>query len=150
MENSKNSEVIAMLQKAVANTYVLYIKTLNFHWNIRDPAFIALHTMLEDQYNALAEAGDVIAERIRILGNFPIASMKEFLEHTTIKEALTHSIASPEMLQLLVDDNNQCAKELKECIKAADAIADYGTSDMATDYCRYHEKQAWMLRSHLV
>lgn len=135
------------LSVVLANTYLLYVKTQNFHWNVIDPRFYSLHKMLEEQYEGLAEAVDIIAERIRMLGNKSPASMEEFLELTTLKET-SKQISGDEMLKQLLYDHEAIIKMLREKIDEAAEFEDQGTQDMYIQRLREHEKTAWMLRAH--
>jgi starvation-inducible DNA-binding protein len=136
------------LSKLLADTYSLYLKTHSFHWNITGPHFNSLHTMFETQYNELWLAADEIAERIRTLDVFAPGSYSQFGKLTTIKEE-SGVPDWKEMVSQLVEGHEIAAHTSREVIKAADAVGDEGTADMATGRLKEHEKTAWMLRSLL-
>ncbi|MCF7852590.1 MAG: DNA starvation/stationary phase protection protein [Simkaniaceae bacterium] len=136
------------LNRALANTYALYINTLNCHWNIEDARFIALHEMLQDQYEQLAENGDIIAERIRQMGEKVEASLVHFSHHTKI-EAINPEASADEMLEKLAAAHEKIIKELRELSELGEKYKDYGLVDLLGGLLRDHEKTAWFLRSHL-
>lgn len=136
------------LAQNLADTYITYLKTQNFHWNVIDSRFHSLHEMLEDFYKELAETVDEIAERIRMLKMKSPGSMREFLKLATLDEAKgEHS--GDEMIRSLCHDREVIIKHLRTKIDQADKLGDAGTADMYTQHLRMHEKAAWMLRSHL-
>lgn len=143
----KNSTV-SLLATLLADTYVLYVKTQNFHWNIEDPRFYSLHKMLEGQYEELAEANDLIAERIRAVGEKSPGSMKEFLNFTNLTEA-DENYTGHEMIEELYKDHQTLIKSLHSYIQKGEKTNDDGTVDLFIQRLRAHEKTAWMLKSHL-
>lgn len=132
----------------LADTYVLYAKTQNFHWNVQDPRFYSLHLLLEKQYQELAEAIDEIAERIRMLGMPAPGRLKKYLGMTSLKEA-EGDISGDDMLQELLDDHETLCRFIRERIALVSKLGDEGTADLLIQRLRSHEKTAWMLRSHL-
>jgi len=136
------------LSSFLADSYVLYLKTQNFHWNVEGEGFYFLHKMFQEQYEDLAEAVDLIAERIRGLKLKSPGSMKEFLELSRIKEALG-SEGSSDMILKLTEDHEKIIESLRSLINEAASEHDEGTVDMYVERLRVHEKTAWMLRSHL-
>ena len=134
------------LKKLLADTYTLYIKTQNFHWNVTGIHFHTLHGMFETQYTALASAVDEIAERIRALGDKAPGSYAEFSKLTTIKEATGKENADA-MLQALADDNESLVRELRELFSKVADVNDDATLDLLTTRISEHEKTAWMLRA---
>lgn len=136
------------LAQLLADTYILYLKTQNFHWNVEDQRFYFLHKMLEEQYEELAEAVDLIAERLRAINCKAPASMKQFLALTVLEEA-EGDFSANEMIQQLLNDHVTIAKNLHPCITEANSEHDDGTGDLFIERLRAHEKTAWMLRSHL-
>lgn len=148
---TKQAAVSTLLKQLLANTYVIYTKTQNFHWNLIDRDFASLHKFLETQYEDLAEAADEIAERLRMIQEAAPGSMQEFLRLTTLKEAASPSapISGADAIHQLLDDHMVIIKEMKEAIAQFDDIGDIGTADLLTQRLRAHEKTAWMLRSHL-
>lgn len=136
------------LSTLLADSYTLYLKTHNFHWNVKGPMFHTLHVMLEEHYQELATAVDDIAERIRALGERAPGSYKAFGELTSLKEA-TDNPKATEMIQRLVDDHETLVRTARSTVKVADETGDEVTADMATERLQIHEKTAWMLRSLL-
>jgi len=136
------------LSKVLADTYTLYLKTHNFHWNVTGLQFNSLHTMFETQYTELAAAVDELAERIRALGHFAPGSYKAFAALATIKEA-DGVPSSKEMLEQLVQDNEAVARTARSVFPTAESGQDEATADLLTQRLTAHEKAAWMLRSHL-
>jgi len=136
------------LAHLLADTYTLYLKTHNFHWNITGPMFNALHLMFEAQYNELWLALDEIAERMRALGEFAPGSGKQFAKLSSIQE----ETGVPEwkaMVTQLVTGHEACTRVAREAFKRADDANDQPSADLATTRMQAHEKTAWMLRSLL-
>lgn len=147
----KSNECVATVKNLsliLGNTYLLYVKTQNFHWNVKSPLFPALHKMFEEQYIELSEAIDVIAERIRSLGQRTPASLGEFLKLATLKEE-TREISAVEMIQQLLKDHEEIIKQVREIFDSAEKSHDEATADLYAERLREHEKVAWMLRSSL-
>lgn len=136
------------LSKVLADSYLLYIKTHAFHWNVKGPMFNTLHLMFEEQYNELFAAVDEIAERIRALGYPAPGSYKNFSELSTVKESEGELNAS-EMIKELLDGQETVIRTLKDLVSVADQANDQATADLATARIKQHEKVAWMLRSLL-
>ncbi len=136
------------LGRVLADTYTLYLKTHNYHWNVTGPMFNTLHLMFEEHYNELWVAVDLIAERIRSLGEFAPGSYAQFAELTSIDEA--DGVPSAEqMLADLVAGHEAVARTARAAFAAADAAGDQSTADLLTQRLQVHEKTAWMLRSML-
>lgn len=134
------------LSVLLADSYTLYLKTHNYHWNVTGPMFQTLHTLFETQYNELALAVDEIAERIRALGEFAPGSYKEYAKLTNIKEADGIPNAE-EMIKDLVKGQEAIAKTARSIVPVADDASDEVTLDLLTQRMNIHEKNAWMLRS---
>jgi starvation-inducible DNA-binding protein len=143
-----NAAVVQSLSTLLASSYSLYLKTHNFHWNVTGPMFTTLHTMFEAQYTELALAIDEIAERIRSLGAFAPGSFTAFAALTKVQEE-TGRPEAKEMIRILVADQAALADAARAVIEAAEAVRDQATTDLATRRLDIHEKNAWMLRSHL-
>lgn len=141
-------EIANGISHVLADTYVLYLKTQNYHWNVTGARFHQLHGMFEEQYKDLAVAIDDIAERIRALGHKAPGTFKEFLHLTSMKENLSN-INSTEMIEELVDGHEMISRKLKEIITMSGQYNDDVSSDLLTSRMQYHEKTAWMLRSSL-
>ncbi len=136
------------LSRLLADTYTLYLKTHNFHWNVTGPMFNTLHLMFEQQYNELALAVDAVAERIRALGFAAPGSYAQFAELTSIREETTTPEAS-EMLRQLVADQESVVRTARSIFPVVDQANDEPTADLLTQRMQTHEKTAWMLRSLL-
>jgi starvation-inducible DNA-binding protein len=136
------------LSRLLADTYTLYLKTHNFHWNVTGPMFNTLHLMFEGQYNELALAVDAIAERIRALGVHAPGSYRDFAKLSSIPEA-DGVPAAEEMIRQLVQGQEAVARTAREVFSAADGANDQPTADLLTQRMQTHEKTAWMLRSML-
>lgn len=136
------------LNKVLADTYTLYLKTHNFHWNVTGPMFRTLHLMFEEQYNELWTATDAIAERIRSLGAHAPGTYREFSKLTSIEEA--EGVPSAEdMIRQLVSGHEAVVRTARKLFPVADKAADEATADLLTQRIQIHEKTAWMLRSLL-
>ncbi|MBK9130062.1 MAG: DNA starvation/stationary phase protection protein [Gammaproteobacteria bacterium] len=136
------------LSKLLADTYTLYLKTHNFHWNVTGPMFNTLHLMFEQEYNELALAVDAIAERIRALGVPAPGSYKQFAELTRIREE-TGTPEATDMIRQLVADQETVVRTAREIFPLVDKANDEPTADLLTQRMQIHEKTAWMLRSLL-
>lgn len=134
------------LSRLLADTYTLYLKTHNFHWNVTGPLFNTLHLMFEQQYTELATAVDEIAERIRALGFSAPGSYAQFTGLTRIAEE-TGLPRAEEMIARLAKDQEAVARTAREVFPLADAAHDEPTADLLTQRMQVHEKTAWMLRS---
>ncbi|MEM6254215.1 MAG: Dps family protein [Cyanobacteria bacterium P01_D01_bin.156] len=136
------------LSRTLADTYTLYLKTHNFHWNVTGPMFQTLHLMFEGQYNELALAVDAIAERIRALGFPAPGTYSEYAKLSSISETPGVPKAE-EMIALLVEGQEAVARTAREVFAIADEANDEPTADLLTQRLQIHEKNAWMLRSLL-
>lgn len=148
MPNESNEAVVEALSELLASSYTLYLKTHNYHWNVTGPMFTTLHTLFEEQYTELALAVDEVAERIRTLGAFAPASFTAFAELSTVSEEKGHPKAE-EMIRVLVADQKAISDVAQRVIEAAEPLNDSATADLGTRRMDLHEKNAWMLRSHL-
>ncbi|HYN84619.1 MAG TPA: Dps family protein [Pyrinomonadaceae bacterium] len=148
IEEGERREIAEGLSRLLADTYTLYLKTHNFHWNVTGPMFQTLHLMFEQQYDELALAVDLIAERIRALGFPAPATYAEFLRLSSIKEQEGVPTAQ-EMVRLLVEGQESCVRTARTVFKTAEAANDQPTADLLTERMQVHEKTAWMLRSLL-
>lgn len=143
-----NEKSIASLKQLLADTYTLYLKTQNYHWNVKGPGFFSLHALFEQQYTDLAAAVDEIAERIRALGHRAPGSFAEFSALATLKEAKEKTDAAG-MVKDLQADQLTMVRQLKKIISSAEKEGDTTTVDVATGRLAVHEKNAWMLGSSL-
>jgi starvation-inducible DNA-binding protein len=144
-ERERVAEAMSVL---LADSYTLYLKTHNYHWNVTGPHFAALHTMFETQYQELWLAADEIAERIRSVGFPSPGSYRQFGELTAIAEA-EGVPAAMAMVEHLAHDNEQVARSAGAAFDVADEVGDQATADLAVQRQQVHEKNAWMLRSML-
>ena len=136
------------LKHFLADTYALYLKTQNFHWNVQGPDFFSLHKMFEEQYLELAAAIDEIAERIRALGSATPASFSQFAQLTSIEE-IKSPIKAKDMIEKLLKDHEVMAQNALEMIPKAQKAHDEGTADLLIQRSKVHDKFAWMLKSLL-
>ena len=136
------------LSRLLADSYTLYLKTHNFHWNVTGPMFTTLHTLFEQQYTELAAAVDEIAERIRALGFPAPGSYRQYSQLSAIEEE-TGTPDAREMLRQLVVGQETVVRTAREIFPVADESGDEPTADLLTQRMQLHEKNAWMLRSLL-
>jgi len=136
------------LGSLLADSYTLYLKTHNFHWNVTGPMFQTLHILFEQQYTELALAVDAIAERIRALGHPAPGSYSAFGRLSSIADAEGVPKAT-EMTRLLVEGHEAVIRTARALVSAAEEARDQATADLATQLLQVHEKNAWMLRSLL-
>lgn len=148
IEESKRKSIADGLAGLLADSYTLYLKTHNYHWNVTGPMFQTLHLMFETQYTELAIAVDDIAERIRALGEKAPGSYTEFSKLSSIKEAVGE-ITATEMISDLVKAQESVIKTARGIYKVAASANDEATADLLTQRIQLHEKTAWMLRSLL-
>ncbi|HEU4620005.1 MAG TPA: Dps family protein [Gammaproteobacteria bacterium] len=141
-------EIAAGLSRLLADSYTLYLKTHNYHWNVTGPLFNTLHLMFEAQYTELAAAVDLIAERIRALGHPAPGSYKAFAALTSIAE-VEGVPGAEQMIRDLVSGQETVVRTAREVFPSADAAHDEPTADLLTQRMQVHEKNAWMLRSML-
>lgn len=136
------------LSRVLADSYTLYLKTHNYHWNVKGPMFNTLHLMFEQQYNALALAVDQIAERIRALGHPAPGSYASYAKLTAIPEEEGAPVAEA-MIENLLAGHETVARTARAVFPLADEGGDEPTADLLTQRMDVHEKTAWMLRSML-
>jgi starvation-inducible DNA-binding protein len=136
------------LSKLLADTYTLYLKTHNFHWNVTGPMFQTLHLMFETQYTELALAVDLIAERIRSLGVYAPGTYKQFAALSSIKDEDGIPKAQ-DMIRLLVEGQESVVRTARSLYDVVEKANDEATADLLTQRIQLHEKTAWMLRSLL-
>ncbi len=148
ISDSDRKAVAAALSKLLADTYTLYLKTHNFHWNVTGPMFQTLHLMFEQHYNELWLATDLIAERIRSLGAPAPATYGEFSTLSSIKEE-RGPVKAEQMIRLLVDGHQAVIRTARAVFSVAEKAQDQVTLDLLTQRMQIHEKTAWMLRSLL-
>jgi len=148
IDEADRKEIVDGLSRLLADTYTLYLKTHNFHWNVTGPMFQTLHLMFETQYNELALAVDLIAERIRALGFPAPATYSDFARLSSIEE--TPGVPSAEeMIRLLVAGQESVVRTARSVFPVTERVNDEPTADLLTQRMQIHEKTAWMLRSLL-
>ena len=148
IKKEDRESIAAGLSRLLADSYTLYLKTHNYHWNVTGPQFNTLHLMFEGQYTELAAAIDEIAERIRALGIRAPGSYREYAELTEIEEGDGKETAE-EMIRQLAIGQETVVRTARAVFPAADAANDEPTADLLTQRMQLHEKNAWMLRSML-
>jgi starvation-inducible DNA-binding protein len=133
------------LGRLLADSYTLYLKTHNFHWNVRGPMFETLHLMFEGQYTELAQAVDLIAERIRALGSPAPGTYAQFAKLSSVREE-TGVPHAEEMIRQLLEGQEAVARTARQVFPVAERAGDHVTVDLLTQRLQVHEKNAWMLR----
>lgn len=149
--STENRQLIAdQLSKVLADEFILYSKTLNFHWNIEGSDFHSVHLYLETLYQEQQEIVDTVAEKIRAIGHYVPATLKRYLELTHLTELTIGKNDSQSIFSELLEDHESIIVFIREEIKPiADKMKADGISDYITGLMEQHEKTAWMLRSHL-
>lgn len=148
ISEDKRTAIAEGLSRVLADSYMVYLKTHNYHWNVTGEHFRSLHTQFEEQYTELAVAIDDIAERIRSLGHRAPGSFREFQDLTSIQED-TDQPKALEMVRRLAVDNETILRTARETLPVCDEADDEATIDLLTQRLNIHSKTAWMLRSHL-
>ncbi len=143
-----NQPVVDALNTLLATSYTLYLKTHNYHWNVTGPMFTTLHVLFETEYTELALAVDEIAERIRTLGAYAPGSYGAFAKLTAVQEENGRPAAT-DMIRNLVADQATVVSVARKVVELAQAAGDEATADLGIRRMNVHEKNAWMLRSHL-
>tara|TARA_Y200000002_G_scaffold382826_1_gene401517 strand:+ start:1063 stop:1533 length:471 start_codon:yes stop_codon:yes gene_type:complete len=145
-ETKKSHEA---LREVLSNTFVLYVKTLNYHWHVIGPHFISYHELFKDQYEDLFEAIDLLAERVRALGHNTPSGCAQMLEYSSISESESN-LSADDMIAQLVDDHFILVKIIRKNIVILEQVNDYASADMLIERLQEHEKMAWFLQSHLL
>ena len=148
IESKDRTVIVSGLSRLLADTYTLYLKTHNYHWNGTGPMFTSLHTLFEEHYTELAGAVDVIAERIRALGEFAPGSYQAFAKLTEIKEE-TEVPKAEVMVSNLLESHEIISRHARELLQSDAIETDEVSADLLTQRMEFHEKTAWMLRSLL-
>lgn len=146
IDDKDRKQIAEGLKRFLAETYSLYLLTQNFHWNVSGGSFLSLHELFEKQYRGLADAADLIAERIRALGFRAPASFHEFSELSSLREE-THVPEAEEMIRLLLEANSVVEQKAHQIAMIATDAQDWATADLMADRILEHEKAIWMLRS---
>ncbi len=148
IDDANRAKIAEGLSRMLADTYTLYLKTHNFHWNVTGPMFQTLHLMFETQYTELALAVDLIAERIRSLGYPAPGTYSEYVKLSSISETPGVPKAK-EMIRLLVEGQEAVVRTARSIFPILEEVNDEPTADLLTQRMQVHEKTAWMLRSLL-
>ena len=148
IKQSDREQIAEGLSRLLADSYTLYLKTHNFHWNVTGPMFQTLHIMFEEHYTELAQAVDVIAERIRSIGFPAPGTYKEFAELSSIKEEPGVPKAE-DMIRRSVEGHEAVVRTARSLFAVAESANDEATADLLTQRIQLHEKTSWMLRSLL-
>ncbi len=150
LSEEQRQGVIDLLNKDIADAYLLLIKTKKYHWDVVGPQFRSLHELWEEQYQALTENIDSLAERVRTLGGYPIGTAQGFLDLATVKETPGTVPLATEMVARLVEDHETIIRNFREQIdQCSEEFHDEGTTDFITGLMEQHEEMAWMLRSFI-
>lgn len=144
---SKNNSVVTALSAVLADTYILALKTQNYHWNVTGPSFAMLHDMFGKQYADLSATVDILAERIRALGVRAPGSFAAFSKLTSLREE-TGSPSALTMIKNLAKDHETAVAGLKKALSLAQKSSDEATADMLIERIEWHEKTIWMLSAH--
>lgn len=148
ISNANSKKVAEDLNQILADEFVLYTKTLKFHWNIEGRDFHAIHLFLDEQYHQLQIIIDSVAERIRKIGHFANGSMEEFLAEASLKEHSSTSAVSEPMIAELASDHDTMIRKTRKLVEDFDKkYDDAGSSDFIIGIMKEHEKMAWMLRA---
>jgi len=150
LTESQRCGVIELLNRNLADTYLLLIKTRKYHWDVVGPQFRSLHEMWQEQYEALAEHIDEIAERTRTLGGYPIGTAEGFLRYASLKEHPNDLPNAAEMVRRLMSDYELIIRNLRDHVnQCSENYNDEGTADFLTGLMEEFEETAWMLRSFI-
>jgi starvation-inducible DNA-binding protein len=142
--------VIDLLNRDLADAYLLLVKTKKFHWDVIGPQFLTLHKLWEQHYNTLTVNIDACAERIRTLGGYPVGTMRGLLELTSLSEHPGDIPMATEMVDILIENHEHVIRNLRDHIDlCSDNFHDQGTADFLTGLMEQHEQIAWMMRSFI-
>ncbi|MGV4412830.1 Dps family protein [Chryseobacterium sp. T1] len=146
---NKTEEIAENLSILLADEFILYTKTRNAHWNVEGADFHSMHLFFESQYGEIETNIDDIAERIRQIGHYAPATLKEYLGITHLSEKKFEKNDSVGFIKELLSDHESIIVYLRESIDSMEGTLDFGTEDFLTALLEKHEKQAWMLRAHI-
>lgn len=150
LSEDQRQGVIELLNRDLADAYLVLIKTKKFHWDVVGPQFRSLHELWEEHYEALTVSIDAIAERVRALGGFPIGTAQDFLNYASIQEEPNTIPVATQMVSRLMEDHEAIIRNLREHVDAcSEKFHDEGTADFLTGLMEEHEEMAWMLRSFI-
>jgi starvation-inducible DNA-binding protein len=150
IEAKSREKIIKILNVLLADEFVLYLKTRNYHWNVKGINFKELHGLFQEQYKQLDDYIDDIAERVRQLGGLSVATLTEYNKLATLKETTTKELEAKIMLKNLLADHESIIRSLRKSVDdITEKLGDAGTADFLTGLMEGHEKKAWMLRASL-
>ena len=150
LSDEQRAQVVKILMGLLADEYVLYTKTRNYHWNVTGLQFNDLHKFFESQYEELNDIVDDVAERARTLGGHANGTLSEFVQHARLKEQPGQFPPANEMVANLLTDHEALVRQLRADLTTyIDKYHDAGTSDFLTGVLEKHEKMGWMLRAFL-
>lgn len=149
LSTAENKRAHEALRYVLASTFILYMKTLSFHWHVSGRNFTSYHSLMETQYELLFEAIDTLAERIRSIGHVAPGTCTQMLEYSQLKESEAN-LDAESMLSTLTADHFYMVKLIREKIQILNDINDYVSSDILIARLAEHEKMAWILQSHLL
>lgn len=150
LDSGQRQGVINLLDRGLADTYLLLVKTKKYHWDVVGPQFMTLHKLWKDHYEALTINVDIIAERIRTLGGYPVGTMEGFLKICSLKEHAGTVPTTTDMVSQLLADHEHIVRNLREHIEqCSDDFQDDDTADFLTTLMVQHEEIAWTLRSFI-
>ncbi len=150
LNETQRQGVIDLLNQDLADSYLLLVKTKKYHWDVVGPQFMTLHKLWQEHYEALTLNVDVIAERVRTLGGYPVGTMEGFLAICSLKEHAGKIPTATGMVSQLLDDHEQIVRNLREHIdQCSNKFKDDGTADFLTGLIEQHEQISWMLRSFI-
>ncbi|MGB3309281.1 MAG: Dps family protein [Nodosilinea sp.] len=150
LSDQQRQGVVDILNKVLADAYLLLIKTKKYHWDVIGPQFRSLHELWEEHYEALTINIDAIAERVRMLNGYPLGTAESFLKNASLKEHPGDLPNAQEMVKRLVTDHEQVIRNLRAFVdQTSEEFHDEGTSDFLTGLMEEHEGMAWMLRSFI-
>ncbi|HEX7673203.1 MAG TPA: DNA starvation/stationary phase protection protein [Bdellovibrio sp.] len=143
-----NNNVIESLKKTLAEEYTLQIKTQNFHWNVEGPLFFSLHKLFEEQYGEISEFVDSAAETLRAMKSRAPGSFTEFKTLSSIQEPPSEKLNANQMIEMLTQDHTAVATAFKARLEEAEEAGEINAVTLYEDLITFHEKAAWMIRSH--
>ncbi|BAC90760.1 Dps family protein [Gloeobacter violaceus] len=150
LSTEQREGVIDLLNRDLSDAYLVLIKTKKYHWDVVGPQFRSLHTLWEEQYEALTTNIDALAERVRALGGYPVGTAKGFLEYASVNEHAGDIPNAQGMVSNLLADHELIIRNLREHVDAcSEKFGDEGTADFLTGLMEQHEEMAWMLRSFI-
>ena len=150
LTDEQRQGVSELLNQDLSDQYLLVIKTKKYHWDVIGPQFRSLHELWQEQYEAITLNIDATAERVRMLGGYPVGTAEGFLKHATLKEHTGDLPNATEMVSRLAENHEQIIRNLREHVEACgEKYNDEGTADFLTGLMEQHEEMAWMLRSFI-